>query len=166
MTEECIRLSGRPGRIIGRFLFAARGLRNRIHSFFKMAVVEVPGDESAICRSAINQRAEQLLLEYGNAVLRLAYTYLHNISDAEEILQDALIQFLKSKPSFENKDHEKAWLLRVAGNLAKNKIKSNQIRGSDQLSETLAAEETEDLSFVWDAVKQLPVKYRDRKSVV
>lgn len=161
MTAECIRLSGRPGRIIGRLLFAARGLRNQIHSFFKMAALEAPGDESAICRSAINQRAEQLLLEYGNAVLRLAYSYLHNISDAEEILQDALIQFLKSKPSFENKDHEKAWLLRVAGNLAKNKIKSNQIRGSDQLSETLAAEETEDLSFVWDAVKQLPVKYRE-----
>ncbi len=41
------------------------------------------------------------------------------MADAEEVLQDTLVQFLKTAPAFESEAHEKAWLLRVAGNLSK-----------------------------------------------
>lgn len=34
-------------------------------------------------------------------------------------------------------------------------------RQADQLEETLVAQEREDLSYVWDAVKALPVPYRE-----
>lgn len=112
-------------------------------------------------REEINQHAERLLNVYGNSILRLAYSYLHNLSDAEEILQDTLVQFLKKAPSFENEDHEKAWLLRVAANLSKNRIKYNQIRTTDELKEELIDETREDLSFVWEAVRCLPAKYRE-----
>lgn len=109
----------------------------------------------------VNERAGMLLTTYGNAILRLAYSYLHNLDDAEEILQDTLIQYLKTAPAFENEVHEKAWLFCVAGNLSKNRISYNRVRSTDELKETLAAEQREDLSFVWEAVKELPVKYRE-----
>lgn len=112
-------------------------------------------------QSQVNQRAERIFDTYGNSILRLAYSYLHNLSDAEEILQDTLLQFLKTAPDFENAVHEKAWLLRVAANLSKNRIIYNRIRNTDELQEVLTADEREDLSFVWDAVKALPVKYRE-----
>ena len=35
------------------------------------------------------------------------------------------------------------------------------MRASDELSDTLKAEEREDLSFVWDAVQSLPVAFRE-----
>lgn len=116
---------------------------------------------SAAEREQINAQAEHLLDLYGNSVLRLAYSYLHNMADAEEILQESLIQFLKIAPRLENERHEKAWLLQVAGNLSKNRITYNRIRRADELNETLAAEEREDLSFVWEAVKGLPVRDRE-----
>ena len=103
-------------------------------------------------RSEINRQAERILDEHGNSILRLAYSYLHNMSDAEEVLQDTLLRFLKTAPTFESSAHEKAWLLRVAGNLSKNRIDYNKVRATDELSDTLKAEEREDLSFVWDAV--------------
>ncbi len=113
-------------------------------------------------RSAqINRQAGRLMESYGNSVLRLAYSYLHNMSDAEDVLQDTLIQFLRIQPRFETTEHEKAWFLRVAINISKNKITYNKIRKTDELSETLAAAESEDLAFVWDAVKQLPAKYSE-----
>lgn len=115
----------------------------------------------AASREAINRRAEFLLDRYGNNILRLAYSYLHNLNDAEEILQDTLLQYLKKAPSFESEEHEKAWLLCVAGNLSKNKLDYNKIRYADELDETLIAEKREDLSFVWEAVKELPDKYRE-----
>ncbi len=103
---------------------------------------------------------EQLLTKHGNSILRLAYSYLHNMSDAEDILQDTLLQYLKAKPVFENEAHAKSWALRVASNLSKNRIDYNRLRQTDELSEELIADEATDLSFVWDAVKQLPEKYR------
>lgn len=117
--------------------------------------------QKEVSRSVLNQRAETILDTYGNRILRYAYSYLHNMSDAEEVLQDTLFQYLKTAPVFENGQHEKAWLLRVAGNLSKNRIEYNALRRTDELNDELIAEEREDLSFVWDAVKKLPVKYRE-----
>ncbi|MEK4877339.1 MULTISPECIES: RNA polymerase sigma factor [Paenibacillus] len=98
---------------------------------------------------------------YGNSILRVAYSYMHNMSDAEDIVQDTLLQLMRANPSFENPEHEKAWLLRVAINLSKNKLNSAWFRKNSELTENYpVAELTEDLSFVWDAVKILPEKYR------
>lgn len=102
-----------------------------------------------------------MLTEYGNSVLRLAYSYLHNMADAEKVLQDTLVQLLKTTPILTTKEHEKAWLLHVAANLSKNRLKYNTIRQTDELMEELVAEDQDDLSFVWEAVKALPDKYRE-----
>ena len=117
--------------------------------------------ETADSKEKINENAARLLDSYGNAILRLAYSYLHNLCDAEDVLQDTLIKYLQNAPKFHNPAHEKAWLLRVAANVSKNKIEYNRIRETDELIETLMAEENEDLSYVWSAVKELPEKYRE-----
>ena len=91
--------------------------------------------QQEISRAVINQQAEEILDAYGNSILRYAYSYLHNMSDAEEVLQDTLVQFLKTAPVFESKQHEKAWLLRVAGNLSKNRLAYNSIRKTDELND-------------------------------
>ena len=93
------------------------------------------------------QMAADALDTYGNAILRCAYSYLHNMATAA--------------PNFESEEHKKAWLLRVAANLSKNRIEYNALRTSDELSDELAEEGREDLSFVWDAVKELPVQFRE-----
>ena len=108
-----------------------------------------------------SRTAERMLDEYGSSILRLAYSYLHNMSDAEDIVQETLIRYLRKPPCFAGKAHEKAWLLKVAVNLSKNKIKYNKVRQADVLEETLAAEERPDLSFVWEAVKELKTPYRE-----
>ena len=130
--------------------------------FFPLA--EAGGEISAqqtVSRSIINEQAERMLKDYGNSVLRLAYSYLHNMADAEEVLQDTLIQFLRTAPALATGVHEKAWLLRVASNLSKNRIKYQALRQADGLMEELTSGERDDLSFVWEAVKALPEKYRE-----
>lgn len=117
--------------------------------------------ETADSQEAINENAARLLDSYGNAILRLAYSYLHNLCDAEDVLQETMIKYLQNAPSFHNPAHEKAWLLHVAANVSKNKIEYNRIRETDELSDTLQTEENEDLSYVWTAVKELPEKYRE-----
>lgn len=117
-------------------------------------------EEEPAPRADVNARAAAALDEYGNAILRYAYSFLHNMADAEEVLQDTLLQMLKAAPEFQSAEHEKAWLLRVAGNLSRNRIAYNRVRSADELNEQLVAEGREDLSFVWEAVKQLPERQR------
>lgn len=107
------------------------------------------------------RNAERLLDTFGNAILRMAYSYLHNMSDAEEILQETLIRYLTVQTELQGPEHEKAWLLRVAANLSKNRLDYNRLRDTDELEETLVSQEQEDLSFLWEAVKQLPDANRE-----
>ena len=109
----------------------------------------------------VNEKAAYYFDRFGSAVLRLAYSYLHNTEDSEDVLQETLIQYIRSAPRFENDKHAKAWLMRVAANLSKNRIGYNKTRLTDELNDELAAEEREDLSFVWQAVKELPPKQRE-----
>lgn len=136
-------------------------LWNWLRLFFTTAETGSTHQKAATDRSAVNRQAERMLTDYGSSILRLAYSYLHNLSDAEEVLQDTLIQFLKTTPALNGPKHEKAWLLRVAANLSKNRLSYNRFRCADQLSEELIAEEREDLSFVWEAVKILPANQRE-----
>ncbi len=123
------------------------------------AILETEADKASQAERAA--RAASILDDYGNSILRTAYMYLHNMSDAEDILQDTLIQYIRKAPAFESAGHEKAWLLTVAANLSKNKIKYNELRKTDELAEELVGEEDRDLAFVWEAVKQLPEKFRE-----
>ncbi len=116
---------------------------------------------SATAESQADRMAAEALDTYGNTILRCAYSYLHNMADAEEILQDTLLKLLTAAPSFDSEAHKKAWLLKVAANLSKNRIEYNALRDCDELDDSLAAEGREDLSFVWEAVKQLPTQYRE-----
>jgi RNA polymerase sigma-70 factor (ECF subfamily) len=85
---------------------------------------------------------------------------LRNESDAENIVQDTFLQYIRKAPDFENEKHEKAWLFRVAGNLCRNELSYSKRHQSDELNEQLVAEERQDLGFVWEAVEELPENYR------
>lgn len=136
-----------------------RRITEKIGNGNRVAEMETEKYEKAL--RAFHQNAEHLLDTYGNAVLRMAYSYLHNMSDSEDILQETLIKYLKTQPELDSPEHEKAWLLRVASNLSKNRLDYNRLRDTDELEETLVSQEREDLSFLWEAVKQLPDANRE-----
>ena len=158
IREGFVRLVAVFSKITGRREQIATALADSATVYPAVADNAVAQDRS------ISAEAEHYLDTYGNAILRLAYSYLHNMADAEEVLQDTLVQFIHTSPVFENEPHAKSWLMQVAANLSKNRIRSNRIRQAedlDELQETLAGQESEDLSFVWEAVKSLPDKYRE-----
>ena len=75
---------------------------------------------------------------YKNILYRIAYTYLKNSDDVEDLLQEVFIKRLYNAPSFETEEHETRWMIRITVNLAKNHLKSfwNRNRTNiDDLSE-------------------------------
>lgn len=54
--------------------------------------------------------------EFSNLVYRIAYQNMMNAADSEDVVQDVFLKLLKHSEPFEDKEHLKAWLLRVVIN--------------------------------------------------
>ena len=88
---------------------------------------------------------------------RLAYA-----SDAEDVVQDTFLQYYMTHINFDNEQHIRAWLLRVAINKAKNIQSSFWHRNGmplDDFIETLSFE-TPETKELFEEVMKLPEKYR------
>ena len=107
---------------------------------------------------------ERALDLFGNDILRLAYSYLNSREDAEDIVQDTLIRFMQSAKTFREEEHIKAWLLRVASNLCKDRLKSAHYQREVAMPEgyDIAAEGKEESqeNDIMKHIMALPDKYR------
>lgn len=65
----------------------------------------------------------RIVNSYSDTLFRIAYTVLHSFADAEDTVQEVFIKLIDRADKFNDPEHEKAWLIRVTVNTAKNKRK-------------------------------------------
>lgn len=96
-------------------------------------------------------------------VYRLCFTYMRNAEEAEDCTEDVFVKVLNGEFTFEDEVHERKWLTVTAINYCKDKLKSWKHKAVDYLDDVPepAAEESDDHSEVLEAVKRLPVKYKE-----
>lgn len=107
------------------------------------------------------EEIEGALGRHGRQILHLAWSYLHSQCDAEDVLQDTMVQLMKTSPKFESRDHERAWLLRVAINLCKNRLKAPWRQHSELPEDYPTQGIPEESLELLQAVSALPLKYRE-----
>ncbi|GEA31778.1 RNA polymerase sigma factor [Clostridium diolis] len=100
-----------------------------------------------------------LIETYSDMLIRISYSYMKNLSDAEDITQEVFIKLLEKRPDFKNETHEKSWLIRVAINLSKDKLKSSYFKNTTSLEDDFVDTTQEDTDVI-EAVLSLPLKYR------
>jgi len=106
---------------------------------------------------------EFILQKHSEMVYRLAYLRTKNRADAEDLLQEVFLRFLKRNMQFNNDEHCKAWLIRTTINCSKNLLASAWFRKTVFPGDNLDNYEDgveEGKSDVFYAVLELPVKYR------
>ena len=105
---------------------------------------------------------ETLIARYHQSLYAIAFNVCRDREDAEEAAQDAFIQYHLSRKEFDSEEHIRAWLIRVTINKAKNAAKSFWHRNRTTLEDQMAtlSFESEEASQVFEAVMQLPQKYR------
>lgn len=105
---------------------------------------------------------ELLVKRYKDNLFSVAFNICKNAQDAEDIVQETYLKYIKSEQEFENEQHIKAWLLRVAINQSKNMMlsfwKRNYVAFQDYMQEL--SFETQEDSLLFEAVMSLPRKYR------
>ena len=105
---------------------------------------------------------ESLIGKYGDMILRLCYTYLKNMPDAEDSAQDVFLKLLEKLPEFNDEAHEKAWMIRVTINTCKSRLRSMKLRRAASIDDVdiPVRDRYSDESDVLDAVMALPEKFR------
>ncbi len=101
--------------------------------------------------------------EYADMVRRLCMLHLKNYADTEDIFQTVFLKYALSSIEFENKEHEKAWLIRVTINACKDLLKSFFRRNTVSIHQLIEqpAPQDQDYTDVLEAVLSLPKKYKD-----
>lgn len=107
----------------------------------------------------LNESVRRALDRYSQSLIKIAFAYLKNTADAEEVAQDVFLAYLQKHPVFENGEHEKAWLIRTTINKSKNMLKAGWFRSRNPVPEDLSYLPKEE-SDVLQAVLALDKKYR------
>ncbi|MCI9082697.1 MAG: sigma-70 family RNA polymerase sigma factor [Lachnospiraceae bacterium] len=107
----------------------------------------------------VNQAVER----YADMVQRVCFYHLKNRTDTEDVFQNVFLKYMLSDEVFGDREHEKAWLLRVAINACKDYLKSFFRRNvvSLEVMNEMETEVLEDYREVLEAVLSLPEKYKD-----
>ncbi|GGG72539.1 MULTISPECIES: RNA polymerase sigma factor [Paenibacillus] len=107
----------------------------------------------------LNESVRRALDLYSQSLIKVAFTYLKNIADAEEVTQEVFLAYLQKRPVFENNEHEKAWLIRTTINKSKNMLKTGWFKSRNPVPEDLSYLPKEE-NEVLQAVLALDKKYR------
>ena len=105
---------------------------------------------------------QNLIEQYQDNLYAGAFNVCKNQEDAEDVVQDAFLQYYTCRKEFENEQHIRAWLIRIVINKAKNMNRTfwrrNKLSLEDYM-ETLTFE-TPESETLFETVMGLPEKYR------
>ena len=100
---------------------------------------------------------------YADMVYRIAYRYVKNSIDTDDVFSEVFLAYFKKERTFESEEHRKAWLIRVTINCAKDLL--TQRAHQQQLhEETLPDQTAHDADTYMDlhnAIERLRPEYRE-----
>lgn len=103
---------------------------------------------------------EQIVEQYSNMIMQIAYQNCYNKSEAEDITQEIFIRLLKNEEKIDSEEHLKAWLIRATVNLSKDYNKSFWNRNTIKLDEELKYFDVE-VQEVFKEISKLKLTYRN-----
>lgn len=106
---------------------------------------------------------EQIVRTYADMVYRIAYRYVKNSIDADDVFSEVFLAYFKKVRVFDSEDHRKAWLIKVTINCAKDLL-GQRLQLQQSIEETVADKTVRDADAymdLHDAIEHLSPKYRE-----
>ena len=102
-----------------------------------------------------------LARKYMDTVFRVAYSFLKNSADADDVTQNVLLKLYQADKKFDSAEHIKSWLIRVTANECKSFFRSawRRVEPLEDYMATLELPSTDHIDL-FRAVMALPAKYR------
>ena len=106
---------------------------------------------------------EQIVRTYADMVYRIAYRYVKNSIDTDDVFSEVFLAYFKKERTFESEEHRKAWLIRVTINCTKDLL--GQRAQLQQLHEEALPDQmvrdTDTYMDLHNAIEQLRPEYRE-----
>lgn len=105
------------------------------------------------------QSFEWVVRTYSPMLLRVAYLYLRNREEAEDVTQEVLLRYWQKQPQFDSEEARKSWLYKTAANRCRDFLRSHWFRKRCELTQELSYLPRED-SELLQCMMQLDTKFR------
>lgn len=112
--------------------------------------------------NAIEKELEikRIMNDYGNILFRICLIMLGNSHDAEDAVQETFFKYLQKAPEFKEKEHEKAWLIKVASNRCKDMLRFRTRNMATDMESIYEFMQDSTDSGILEALMTLSGKYR------
>ena len=111
-----------------------------------------------------NNEIADIYQRHVKTVYGVCFAYMKNPDDTEDAVSETFVKMIKSAPTFESVEHEKAWLIRTATNVCKDFLKHwwQKRKNLDDYSNSLQTDgELEaEVDGVMEAILNLPENYK------
>ena len=107
-----------------------------------------------------SNRLEELVDRHENTLFRAALAILGDVQEAEDAVQDTLLRYLEKRPEFRDREHEKAWLLKVAANRCKSVLRARLRHPAVELLDVYPAPDGDGSRELMEAILSLPANQR------
>ncbi len=105
------------------------------------------------------QQFEWVVETYSPMLLRIAFLYLKNTAEAEDIAQEILLTYWQKEPQFPTEAARKSWLYKVTSNRCRDRLRSHWFRNREEMPQELPYLPPEE-SDLLGAMLKLDPKYR------
>ena len=105
-------------------------------------------------------RFDELYTTHADMLYRIAVSMLRSSDDAEDAVQNAFCRYLDKAPEFHDREHEKAWLIRVTINQCKDLMRRRKLRAWLPIEALTEVGVRPKSTPALDAVSELPEKYK------
>lgn len=100
---------------------------------------------------------------FSGIIIKLCRAYTNSQEDFEDYFQEVCLQIWRSKENFREESEWSTWVYRISLNVCLTLLKKKKKKDQHFVSDTLAAEETEDnyafadesLNLLYDAIRRL-----------
>lgn len=116
------------------------------------------------------KQLQDLMFQYTEFLIRIAYYYVKDLQAAEDIVQEVFIKFYNSHSDYEERGELKAFLTKMTVNKSKDYLKSwtyRRVQMQNKLFHTESTMKTDELvrkdeeTIIGEAVLRLPLKQRE-----
>ena len=131
-------------------------------------VHESAGGEGELIRQVCQGRPDlfySLIEPYERMVFAIAYSVLNNAADAEEVAQEAFLKALKGLRSFRGDAKFSTWLVQIALNEARARLRQNRSHLHQSLDEGSGTQDSEYMPMDLADWREIPSEALERKEL-
>ncbi|MEY8524999.1 RNA polymerase sigma factor [Lachnospiraceae bacterium 38-10] len=104
---------------------------------------------------------EEAVIKYGDMLFRICLIMLCSEQDAQDAVQDTFCRYMEHTAGFRDREHEKAWLIKVAANRCRDMHRNRSRHPEVQLTDVEEYCEFREQSEVLTELMNLPEKLKE-----